>query len=219
MVRGFRFFGGCVNADYNGVWVDIEPNNLVESGVLSSVLSQYPAANQMNFNDTIVQPTYNTFTAIQNYIDQVGINTGGFIRMRFRAQNSAGCVLPHTQTVMLSDPGNPPPVYSFTIPYNTVLSAACCEGPNTQTVYTYATGINQLLYDNIGLFPNPPAIYANSGLTTYAPAGWYTDGVVARQWLGQLGFWGGAVNNPPSAQETSYIVCNNNQFVNLNSCQ
>jgi hypothetical protein len=211
-------FGFCVNADYNGVWVDIDPNNLVESGELPYVLEQYPAANQMNFNDTIVPPEYSYFTQIQTWLDNPFVNQG-FIRMRFRAQNSAGCVLPHTQTVILSAPGNPPPVYEFTIPYNTDVPKACCEGPTTQTVYTNATSIDQLLYTNIiGPLPTPPSIFANNELNTYAPSGWYTDGVVARRWQGEFGFWLGALNNPPSNQETSYIVCNNNIHVELNSC-
>jgi hypothetical protein len=110
-------------------------------------------------------------------------------------------------------------VYEFTIPYNTDVPKACCEGPTTQTVYTNATSIDQLLYTNIiGPLPTPPSIFANSELNTYAPSGWYTDGVVARRWQGEFGFWLGALNNPPSAQETSYIVCNNNIHVELNSC-
>ena len=214
-------YGFCGNnADYNGVWVDIDPNNLVESGLLPSVLAQYSSANQMNFNETVVPPQYSTFTAIQNYLDiQSPYTPGlGFIRMRFRAQNSAGCVEEHSQTVQLAAPAQQPPVFTLTIPYNTVLSAACCEGPTTQTVYTYATSINQLLYTNITPLPTPPAIFANAGLTTYAPTGWYTDGEIARRWDGQYGYWGGAVNNPPGAQETQYIVCSNNIHVNLNSC-
>jgi len=211
------FPGFCVNADYNGIWVDIDPNNLVETGLLLSVLNQYPAADTLNYNETIFNPQYNSFTAIQNYLNLPGVQEG-FIRMRFRAQNSAGCVVPHTRTVNLSSPAQQPQIFTLIIPYNNVLEAACCNGPYTQTVHTYATSTYQLLHTNTGLLPNPPAIFADAGLTTYAPAGWYTDGEIARRWNGPYGFWGGAINTPPGNQETEYIVCSYNTQVIINSC-
>jgi len=209
-------FGFCVDADYNGVWVDIDPNNLVESGLLADVLAQYPAADAMNYNETITPPTYNTFTAIQNYLDNPWVNTG-FIRMRFRAQNSAGCVLPHTQWVYLSIPAQAPVYNTLTIAYSPIVETACCEGPAYQTVYSTATSIFEFLYQNIQLIPNPPPIYSSTNPLVYAPSGWYTDGEIARLW-NNIGFWSGAVSIPVSEQSTSYIVCDNNIHVNFNQC-
>jgi len=213
-------FGSCVDADYNGIWVEIDPNNLVESGLLNSVLTQYPAANTLNYNETIANPSYNSFTAIQASLDILVPIFRTPIRMRFRAQNSAGCVVPHTRTVSLSAPTQSPQYNQFEISYNTYVTSACCEGNATQTVYTSAPSVDDLLSNPQfwTLLNSPPYIWSSTDPNVAAPTGWYTNGEYARHWNGEMLIWGSTVSLPPSNQQTSLIDCSNNIHVNLNSC-
>ena len=215
---GFFGIDACtVGNTYVSNWIDIDPNNLVESGELENILLQYPAADNINFNESPVPPTYQSFTAIKSYMD-ANIYTNGPFRIRFKAQNGTGCVEEHPTTAILSSPPPPPSYNNFNIPYNSALIKACCEGPTTQTIYTLAPSTYSLLHENTGALPNPPAIFSSINPLTYAPSGWYTDGEIARHWNGDWGFWGATTSFPPSSTQTQYIDCSNNIHVDLNQC-
>jgi hypothetical protein len=204
------FFGTdfCTESNtYRGNWINIDPNNLVESGQLVDILIQYPEADNINANESPVPLNYITFSGIKSTVDIGGAN--GPFRMRFRAQNSVGCVEEHPLVVLLGA-APPTPVYNtLQITYNRDLAKACSKSA-TQEVYTLAGTIDELLYENIFSIPNPPAIYSSIDPLEYAPTGYYTDGTIARYWNATIGFWSGAVNNPPSDTETGYIVCETN---------
>ena len=203
-------FGFCEEADYNGYWINIDPNNPVTTGELTEILALYPGANPVNPDESItpLPSQFTTFTSIQFYLDNPYVNSG-FIRMRFRAQNSQACVLEHTQTVVVGSTPDPIEVNQLLIAHSTTLNAACCE-TNNINVYTTAPSVYALLHENIFFVPQPPAIYQDEDRTVYAPGGWYTDGEVARRWNNVSGFWGGTTSFPPGTSQTDYIDCSNN---------
>jgi hypothetical protein len=210
-------YGVTPSNTYRGYWIDIDPNNLVKSGQLSDILNQYPSANATDPDESPIPLNYQSFSTIKSIIDVGGAN--GPFRMRFRAQNSTGCVEEHPLVVFLGTT-SPEPVYNtFTIAYNTSLEKACCKGPTTQTVLTTASSIDSLLYENIYPIPNPPAIYSSIDPLTFAPTGYYTDGSIARYWDGRVGFWSGILTINYSSTNTGYIVCDNNTHVDLDLCK
>lgn len=77
---------------------------------------------------------------------------------------------------------------SFSFKYSTTASAAC--GASTVTVYVFAS---QDWYKDSPITSSMPTdIYSSSALTSYASAGWYSDGNKRRYWDGN-GTWGSKV--------------------------
>ena len=218
------FFGttGCTVANtYVSNWINIEPNNLVESGELDDILIQYPAANDVNFNESPAPPSYQTFTSIKNYLDLNPWANGPF-RIRFRAQNSTGCVEEHPYTAILSSLTSvqTPEYNQFTIAYSPELSKACCLGPTYRTVYTQAPSVGDLLSNpNFWIVGNsPPYIWNSINPNIPAQSGWYTNGEYARHWNGEMLYWGATYSLVPENTQTELIDCSNNIHVQLNQC-
>ena len=213
---GFFGIGVCTAVNtYVSNWIDVEPNNLIESGELEDILAQYPAADPVNFNESPTPPIYQTFTSIKDYMD-ANIYTNGLFRMRFRAQNGTGCIEEHPSTTVLSVAPPQPTYNTLHIYYSSTLKKACCQH-SFQTVYTSAPNIYSLLHSNTSIIPSPPPILSSRDPFTYAPTGWYTDGEVARYWNGEWGYWG-SILDPDSNQATSYIFCDNNIHIRLDQC-
>lgn len=214
----FRFewcnnnINGCSNPNYVGQWVLIDNNFLINPEQVSTIIGNYPTANNLDFNETIPAPQYNSFTEIQNYLD-LQIDPSTVIQIRFRAQNSNSCIVDHTRTVITGPQQTPLAYNQLSVNYNNTLPSACCQGP-TQTIFTTATTLDTLLSRTI---LQPPPIYSSTNPLVFAPSGWYTDGVISRQWNANVGYWGTPLFQDTSGA-TGYIFCTNNINIDLTQC-
>jgi hypothetical protein len=203
----------CTSPQYIGVWVDIDPNTPITTGLLTEILSIYPDANDIDSDETITNPQYNTFELIQDYINSIQPNPSFPIQMRFRAQNNASCTVIHPNAVITGAPASEPLYNLYTVFYSDNVFDACCFNIEVN-IYSTAESKNIFFQHNlspIGSPVAPPFIYTTEDGTEYAPSGWYSDGNISRYWDGDYGFWN--LSQPvASFQSTGYINCDASQY-------
>ena len=206
-------------------WVEIDPSNPLTTGDVFEITSaeNYPEANPVDPNLSTVNVDLNesTFTSIQNLIN-LNIFNNYFsgtkpIRIRFRAENNESCVVDHPGTTLVG--GELEVVeewHSFNAHRNetnyTSNAGVCCTNPG-DIITIYAEGRENLEEVFANLSPNfqipDRLIYTDEG-NTYAPSGWYTNGVKAYHFSSSptVAYW----------TSTGGIDCLNDTNIDFESC-
>jgi len=123
-----------------------------------------------------------TGTGSYNYMQNTGVNQNTTYYYRAFVSNAAGVAYGNVET--LQTPSGQT-LYSVSLQYvqGQAGGGTVCDTSNTVTVYsTQSTASN--------IFTNTPTLYSNSSGTSYASAGWYSDGNRKGRW----GFTGAVVS-------------------------